>query len=197
MKELTKADMKGCRSQGCKVPTSLFLGIFIALWIFVCFHFGINKIENNIEAIDITGKCNFIRQFSIPLSKQHQDVTSLLHNLNTTDFLNFLKFIAKRSLSVDSAKNISHNQILSLREIVKSTPDNVVFFYNRVPKCSSRSVQSVVSHSQHKGLVKIVSSSQYCIANISAADQVSWQILRSLRDFASLPTKLNITQKSF
>ena len=49
------------------MPASLLLGIFITLWIFVCLHFVINPIENKIEVTDISGKCDFIRQISIPL----------------------------------------------------------------------------------------------------------------------------------
>ena len=62
--------MKGCRLQECRVPPSLLLGIFIILWIFVCLHFVIiviNPIESKIEVTDISGKCDFIRQISIPL----------------------------------------------------------------------------------------------------------------------------------
>ena len=60
--------MKGCRLQECKVPAPFLLGIFIILWIFVYLHFVINPIENKIEVTDISGKCDFIRQISIPLS---------------------------------------------------------------------------------------------------------------------------------
>ena len=82
-------------------------------------------------------------------------------------------FVARQTRSVDSAQNISHHQILKLREVVQSAPEEALFFYNRVPKCSSRSVLSVVSDAESKRLIKSVKSYQYCNANISVVDQVS------------------------
>ena len=73
---------------------------------------------------------------------------------------------------VEPVHNLDHTGLLNIRNEGITSSQNALFFYNRVPKCGSRNVQSMIQDAMKRKLINYSTTNVHCFANVSENEQV-------------------------